>query len=121
MVNSGKCPNCDKTVSSVKAEPLEAKSTKMYPYFFSIKVLPSSDRHPIKGGQAHVWVMDQNLDSAQIRAIDYLRKHHWEAQEIELAERMQPEQLAQMDKREEPHLLQAQRHGIGCSVLGWKS
>lgn len=92
------------------------------PYMFVIKSSPTEmNRYYGKAGGAivHVWVMDDDPESALSRARDYIRSFHWEPEEVQYAFQPLPEQIAQLEKDELSRYHSALSHGVFGDFFGW--
>ena len=74
----------------------------------------------VGGTYVHVWVMDHALESAQDRALTYIKDRSWTPQEVLNAFEIQQEQISALGKDEENLYLMAQVYGIAADFLAWK-
>ena len=70
----------------------------------------------VGGAYVHVWVMDHALESAQDRALTYIKDRSWTPQEVLNAFEIQQEQISALGKDEENLYLMAQVYGIAAGL-----
>lgn len=95
----------------------------MKSFMFRIRSIPmpkNKNFNTVGGAYVHVWVMDHALESAQDRALTYIKDRSWTPQEVLNAFEIQQEQISALGKDEENLYLMAQVYGIAADFLGWK-
>lgn len=91
-------------------------------YCFSIPCEPTSaspQAADIKAAIAHVWVVDETIGAAEIKARSHLLDYAWIPTSIEYALEPTPEQIAQLDEEEQALHRRALREGIASLFLAW--
>jgi len=90
-----------------------------FPHFFKIKARPKFKNSDLAGAYIHIWVMAETLEAAESRATHYVSEHLWEIEAVEFGARMQPEQIARLDKPEAANHQNALKNGIAAEIHAW--
>ena len=94
----------------------------MKPYMFVVDSIPLPENrnyNAIGGAKVHIWVIDEEQDRAELRAIDYIRSLLWDPLTIEYAFEISPEQIPLMHEDEAALYATALKTGIAADFLGW--
>lgn len=94
----------------------------MTPFMFVIDGTPLPQNHnysKVAGAKIHIWVMDDNMDSARSKAISLINNSLWEIQGIEYAFEMLQEQISELDKLEVQLYQKALRLGIAALFVAY--
>lgn len=92
----------------------------MAPYMFVIHSVPSpSNQHfeTVRYAKVHIWVMDDDGDSALNRARSYIAEQNWQPLQIEYGAPIPPELLPQLDTEEARLYLTALQYGIAADFV----
>lgn len=95
----------------------------MKPHFFLFKAKPSINNpqyENLLGAYIRVWVIDEKIGSAEIRAREYLQKYLWELTSLDIATEMHVEQLSQLGKQESDLYQKVLKYGISAAIHAWK-
>jgi hypothetical protein len=93
-------------------------------FYTSFKVKPTTqnpDYYRLRGAIAHLWIKEVTPEKAIIKAIDYIRRFHWEFQswDKEISETIF-EQFEGKEQAQERFLV-ATIHGIAAVFVGYES
>lgn len=94
----------------------------MFPFMFVINGIPLPENHNysiVGGAKIHIWVIDENMDSAKNKAISMVEKHLWSVQNIEYAFEIYPKQLHNLHEAEVVLYHRALRDGIAADFLAY--
>lgn len=94
----------------------------MKPFMFVIDgvPLPENPNYTTVGGaKIHIWVMDEDVSSAQMRAITLIKQTLWKVQDIAHAFEIQPEVLPNLETAEALLYRKALQNGIAAEFLAF--
>lgn len=94
----------------------------MFPFMFVINGTPLPENHnysTIGGAKIHIWVMDNNADSAQEKAVSLVKQYLWKIQSVEHVLRISQEQLQHLHEAEALLYQKALRNGIAADFLAY--
>lgn len=94
----------------------------MFPFMFVIDSIPlpqNPNFGSVAGAKVHICVVDNDISSAQQKAMSYVEQYFWNPKEIELSFEMPQEQLPLLETPEEALLRKAFRDGIAAVFYGY--
>lgn len=94
----------------------------MLPFMLVINGLPLPENHnysTVGGAKIHIWVMDNDADSAQEKAISLVKQYLWEIQSVEYVLQISQEQLQHLHEAEALLYQKALRNGIAADFLAY--
>lgn len=94
----------------------------MKPYFFVIDIVPLPDNkecQDIAGGRAHIWTISDDKEKAKLRAVDYIKKSHWQVIGFEYEFEIREEQIAMLHEDEASLHKKALQHGIAADYIAY--
>lgn len=94
----------------------------MFPYMLVIDGVPLSENHnydTVGGAKIHIWVMDEDADSAQEKAISLVNQYLWEVKGVECVLQISQEQLQHLHKAEALLYQKALQNGIAADFLAY--
>ena len=92
----------------------------MKPYMFVFNAIPTSSNKECKdiaGGRVHIWVMEENLETAKIRALTDIASYHWKVTGVEYESEILPEQFSHLHESEALLYHKALQNGIAADYL----
>jgi hypothetical protein len=94
----------------------------MSPYLFVINIVPSpenKDCQDIAGAKAHVWTISDDKEKAKLRAIEYIKKTHWQIVEFEYEFEIHEQQIPKLHEDEARLYNMALRYGIAADYIAY--
>ncbi len=94
----------------------------MFPFMLVINGTPLPENHnynTVGGAKIHIWVMDNDADSAQEKAESFVKQYLWKIQSVEHVLQISPEQLQHLHKAEALLYQKALRNGIAAEFLAY--
>lgn len=94
----------------------------MFPFMLVINGTPLPENHnynTVGGAKIHIWVMDNDADSAQEKAESYVKQYLWKIQSVEHVLQISPEQLHHLHEAEALLYQKALRNGIAADFLAY--
>lgn len=108
--------------ASANAEYIRKESMVMFPFMLVINGTPLPENHnynTVGGAKIHIWVMDNDADSAQEKAESYVKQYLWKIQSVEHVLQISPEQLQHLHEAEALLYQKALRNGIAADFLAY--
>lgn len=94
----------------------------MFPFMLVINGTPLPENHnynTVGGAKIHIWVMDNDADSAQEKAESYVEQYLWKIQSVEHVLQIASEQLQHLHEAEALLYQKARRNGIAADFLAY--
>lgn len=94
----------------------------MLPFMLVINGVPLPENHnydAVGGAKIHIWVMDNDPDSAQEKAISFVKQYLWEIKSVEHVLQISQEQLRNLHKDEALLYQKALHKGIAANFLAY--
>lgn len=87
--------------------------------FSAIPTSSNKDCKDIAGAKVHIWVMEENLETARIRALTDITSYHWEVTDVEYESEILPKQLSYLHESEALLYHKALQNGIAADYLAF--
>lgn len=94
----------------------------MFPFMLVINGTPLPENHnynTVVGAKIHIWVMDNDADSAQEKAESYVKQYLGKVQSVEHVLQISSEQLQHLHEAEALLYQKARRNGIAADFLAY--
>lgn len=94
----------------------------MFPFMLVINGIPLPENHnynTVERAKIHIWVMDNDADSAQEKAVSLVKQYLWEIKGVEHVLQISQEQLKHLHKAEDLLYQKALRDGIAADFLAY--
>ena len=94
----------------------------MVPFMFVVNGAPLPENHnydTIGGAKIHIWVMDEDINSARDKALSMVSQHLWSAKQIEHEFEISLSQLPDLHEAELLLYQKALRYGIAADFLAY--
>lgn len=94
----------------------------MFPFMLVINGTPLPENHnynTVGGAKIHIWVMDNDADSAQEKAESFVKQYLWKIQSVEHVLQISQGQLPYLHEAEALLYQKALRDGIAADFLAY--
>lgn len=94
----------------------------MNPYAFVIHSVPMRENQnfeTVAGAKVHIWVMDNDIESAKQRALKYIKSYLWNPIEVEYEFEISREQIPDLHPDEARLYCEAFQYDIAADFVGW--